>query len=478
MTTHRAKLVSHVGRTWSAGAMATVLVMALLVSAMATGWMAGRAAWAQTTPGAASPGGSSSGGTSPGGTSPTGSSPLGAGHGLWASGPQGVGEAAGGRVVEPPLTGKLREIRSDHYIVRTDLEPELAKDMVERLDRMFDEYSRRMQEFLPAEPLPPFKVYLFEKKIDYMKLTGNRVINSGGVFMGGPNILASYLEDQGREQMGKTIQHEGFHQFAYVTVGKVMPIWLNEGMAELFGEGIWTGGGFWVNQVPPIRLRELKADIDRKKLLEFEKFFAMSHQDWVDTLRQNPEQSGTYYNQAWAVVYWLVHGDKGHRQKLVSYLKLLNSGTAHEAAWAQAFDRTPAQLQDEWVAWLRRWTPTPEAVVLERQKVLGDMLIALEARGMRPRDATQFRSMVTENRLQLTYDHGRFGWKTDDDPTIYFRKIDGELYKPAEMALVPRGDDPLPAIVTKIGRRTTLLTRFYELDGRLRSETRIEVKGG
>jgi hypothetical protein len=48
-------------------------------------------------------------------------------------------------------------------------------------------------------------------------------------------------------------------------IGGELPIWVNEGMAEYFGEGIFTGDGFITGVIPPKRLRMIKETSSSKK---------------------------------------------------------------------------------------------------------------------------------------------------------------------------------------------------------------------
>ena len=41
--------------------------------------------------------------------------------------------------------------------------------------------------------------------------------------------------------MWHVAQHEGFHQFAWSRFAEDLPVWVNEGMAEFFGESVIVG---------------------------------------------------------------------------------------------------------------------------------------------------------------------------------------------------------------------------------------------
>src|SRR5690606_30787135 len=101
--------------------------------------------------------------------------------------------------------------RTQHYTLYTDVEPELAQDLSQRLDRMYEEYARRLADFRTTGPAVQLNVYVFADRDDYAHFTGNRVPSSVGIFMPARNLLAAYLEGNTRDELRKTLQHEAFH---------------------------------------------------------------------------------------------------------------------------------------------------------------------------------------------------------------------------------------------------------------------------
>lgn len=144
-----------------------------------------------------------------------------------------------------------RAILTLHYRIQTDLEPDLTADCARRMDVMFDEYARRFSGVADLRHVPIFQVYLFRDRADYLKLVGEQYQNTAGLFVPSRNFLAAFLEGQGRDALRRTLQHEAFHQFVHEALPNELPAWLNEGMAQIFEEGLWTGREFWIGQVPP-----------------------------------------------------------------------------------------------------------------------------------------------------------------------------------------------------------------------------------
>src|SRR5690606_491705 len=151
----------------------------------------------------------------------------------------------------------------------------------------------------------PFNVYLLRHRDDYVKLTGGEFPNTGGLFIASQRALAVYLEGQGREQMRKTLRHEAFHQFAYEKIGPGLPVWMNEGLAQLFEESLRLDGSLRVGLVPPERLRQLRHDIENDRLVDFDTILRLNEDAWARTLADRG-RAATQYTQAWAMVHFLI----------------------------------------------------------------------------------------------------------------------------------------------------------------------------
>src|SRR5438093_11038290 len=111
------------------------------------------------------------------------------------------------------------------------------------MEQMYAQYSARWSNFLPPQD-DRFEVYLFRRRTGYLRFTGQDPKNTGGIFIPSRNLLAAFLEEQGRDGLWRTLQHEAFHQFALRAIGPQLPVWLNEGIAQIFEEGLWTGNEF------------------------------------------------------------------------------------------------------------------------------------------------------------------------------------------------------------------------------------------
>lgn len=371
----------------------------------------------------------------------------------------------------PPASAlpALATYRTRHYTLHTDLDKDFATDLGRRLDAMYDEYARRLANFVADKPLPPLEVYLFRRQADYLELTheNDKLKNTGGVYMTGRNLLAAFLEGQGRDALRRALQHEAFHQFAHNCISKDLPVWLNEGMAQLFEEGIWTGGEFWLGQVPPRRIRQLQDDLKNGRLVDFDRFMAMSPDLWADRLGLDQRLGTTQYNQAWAMVHFLVHakdpqtGKEKYRGRLMQMLEAIHAGTPAQQAFEEAFSSNTKGFQSRFVEFARNLKATPEATLIENQGVLADLLTGLKDRGHAYDHMADFHDACVNGKMSVHYTRGQLAWATDPNLDVYFRDLAGHPLSGDRLFFARRRGAALPDIVCRASERFQLRTRFY-----------------
>ncbi len=386
--------------------------------------------------------------------------------------------AAAGSVIEiPPV--ELRVTLSEHYRIRSDLEQPLVDDLARRMEGMYLEYTRRFATYRPDDAeMSRLEVYLFRRQEDYLKFTGERLKNTGGVYMPRRNLLAAFLDGQGRDGLRRTLQHEAFHQFAFNVISPNLPVWLNEGMAQMFEEGIWTGDGFWVGQAPPRRLRQLDADLKGDRLIDFDKMIAMTPDQWASNLTGDRDMGATEYNQSWAMVYFLTQAKtatgQDYRPRLLNMLRLIHDGKDGESAFREAFSDNFRGFQDRFVESAQHIKPTDEATLIERQSVLGDLLAELCREGKTFKDLSHFKRSALMGKYRMHYSKGALEWDTDRDLGVYFADIKGKALPPEQLYFDPRPGSPLPDIVCRCWTTSQLRTRFYANGDKIEHDIVVE----
>lgn len=371
----------------------------------------------------------------------------------------------------------MRVIPTDHYLIHTDLEDRLANDMASRMEAMYQQYQQRLADFSPRDT-KRFEVYLFAKRKDYLNLTNNVYPNTGGIFMPRRSILAAFLEEQGRDGLRRTLQHEAFHQFAFTAISPKLPIWLNEGIAQVYEEGLWTGREFILGQVSPRRIRQLQQDMKDRRLVTFKEFLSTTDEAWGKDMA-DPATGAARYCQAWAMTHFLVFakdesGNLRYRSRLIAMLKLIHDGTKAADAFTQAFSDNYEGFQDRFLEFTRSLEPTKESTLIEAQSTLADMLVILSKQDKRFETIEQFRQAMSDSGYRLRYTKGNVQWSTLADPDVYFKDADGRLMSAQQFYFSTRAGAPLPDMVCQPMPNLTFRTVFHYGTDRIDHETLIE----
>lgn len=378
---------------------------------------------------------------------------------------------------------RLRTFSTEHYVIHTDIDEAIAREMARELELCYGEFSRRLGMFEgAARPAAdePFNVYLFSRHADYIRFAGGEFPNTGGLFISRKRALAVYLQEQGREQMRKTLRHEAFHQFAYERIGPGLPVWINEGLAQLFEEAIRVDDGLRIGMIPPERLRQLQHDIAKGRLMDFELLMRLGDDAWARTLAHRG-RAATQYTQAWAMVHFLIFttdpsGNPIYRERFNSMLRDIAAGHTGWAAYQKHFGTNYAGFRDRLVQHAQAMSPTPESRTLEDQRVLAELLVLLHQRGQEFDSVDEFRRHVIERRYRLESRRDDFVWTTDADIGVYFRDPQGRLLDGRQLRFQPDPFGELPSLVRRPGDGLVYRTRFYKLDEKLMHETLCEME--
>jgi hypothetical protein len=142
-----------------------------------------------------------------------------------------------------------------------------------------------------------------------------------------------------------------------------MPTWLDEGLAEYFGESIFTGDGFVTGIIPPYREQRLKDEIAGGQLKTFRQMMLVSPEQW------RAELNILNYDQAWSMVHYFVAGDDGKYQAAFSQcIKGISSGKSFQNAWVETLG--PANdFEPRWKDWWMHQPQSPTRLLYLRAAV-------------------------------------------------------------------------------------------------------------
>jgi hypothetical protein len=291
---------------------------------------------------------------------------------------------------------ELKAYDTPYYTIYTDLDRDSEREAAIRMTKMAEEYHDCTKDFSGVNP-EKFPFYLYRSPQDYYDAGG--LPGTAGVFIGDGKLMAI----AGQPLTGNTwhaVQHEGFHQFAHAAIPGQLPIWLSEGWAEYFGEGLFTGDGFVMGVIPNWRLKRLKESITNQKIKSIRQIMLMSPDHWRSDL------SIGNYDQAWSMVHFLIHGEGGKYQHALSAcIKEFSAGRPFDTAWLDTLE--PAEdFEKRWkVYWLSQ-PANPTSIQYSQATVstLTSFLARAAAEEQRFESFEQFTAVAKNGKLKMSAD--------------------------------------------------------------------------
>ena len=311
---------------------------------------------------------------------------------------------------QAPTPGRLKAYTSRYYVIYTDLGIDVAAEASARMTAMAEEYYNRTKDFggVIRSRLP---FYLFSRSEDYLAAGGTP--GSAGQFSGGrQGVLMALAGSQPSLSLWHIVQHEGFHQFAHMVIGGQLPVWLDEGLAEYFGLGIWTGDGFVTGTIPQGRLAAVRRHIKEDRITPLADFLLMTGADWHDAFsrkqaEKDKPKSGPKgqegksdgdrvrinYDQAWSMVHFLVHAENGkYRASFAGFIADISSGMDWKESFQSRFGGSVNAFEQKYRQW---WlalpdNPTRDLYIKADAATLTSFLARAASQGQGFTDAEQF----------------------------------------------------------------------------------------
>lgn len=331
---------------------------------------------------------------------------------------------------DPPL--RLVKHTTRHYSLFTNLPSGEAAYFGRHMDAAFDQYSKQFREF-KSNSNRPMSLYLFRTREQYLRHIqghGINAANTGGIFFIRENIrgLATWVHGQPRSRTLSVLQHEGFHQFAFDRFESRLPVWANEGLAQLFEDGVLVGKRMVFGLGNARRIERVKRAIKSGAAIDFDKMLNMSDKQWRSAVIAGGERSALLYDQAWSMAYYMVSTRKKRSDAFAKYLKLLGKGRGSDTAFEQVFGQNMAAFRRGWQKFALETEPDAVNTAAERLEFLGRGLIMLRERGEKmPLNISELRARLQRYRFRLQVSsHGNVTeYNAEDEENFYFRHPNG-----------------------------------------------------
>jgi tetratricopeptide (TPR) repeat protein len=253
-----------------------------------------------------------------------------------------------GPIPFPAEKGKWLRIRSARFDVISNASEGRTRDIVENLETLADALVAANPRFVP--PTARATVFVFGSRREsqpYFDLLFGRVNARGyGVYVRHNNGGTMFIDGSRAGHIEQTAMHELVHDLLRRT-GVAPPLWLEEGLAEYFGNADIRGGRVTAGR--PIR--QHMSLMRQKPLIPLADLLATPHESAQGS-------SSIFYAQSWAAVDWLMALSS---TSFFPFLRDVESGTPVAAALQTHYK---VSLRDMELA-IRRRAGMARLVVLE-----------------------------------------------------------------------------------------------------------------
>lgn len=241
------------------------------------------------------------------------------------------------------------EARTAHFNIYSCGDKTEVYKVGAQLEQFHDAYS--LLAGSQAVTSPPIIVMAFpdfSSMQPFLPLYDGKPANLAGFFKRSSeeNLIVLTLSDHGSTSLG-TIFHEYTH-FLMRRNDHVWPLWLQEGMAEIYSTFVASGHSVTIGRPIDHHLRLLA----RSELMPLDELMSVAH----DSPQYNEaSHQGVFYAESWLLTHFLMNGDNPVlKARFVRFTKLLLAGQPPQQAFTNALGLPLPAIQAELQRYLQR----------------------------------------------------------------------------------------------------------------------------
>jgi tetratricopeptide (TPR) repeat protein len=278
--------------------------------------------------------------------------------------PLGLLPAAGAPGQDVPLTQKQWFLtRTVHFNIYSCGPLPEAYKLAARLEQFCDAYS--LLAGTNAVASPPIVVMAFpdhESMKPFLPLYQGKPGNVAGFFTRGSdeNLIVLALPSANSVSSGMDVIYHEYAHLLFRRNDRIWPLWLKEGMAEIYSTFETTGGEVEIARPIGHHLRLLA----HEPMMPLHELFAVTPKSpqYNETTRQ-----GIFYAESWLLTDYLMAGDNPvYRARFGRFTKLLREGQLPEQAFTNALGTTLPVMEMELRRYLERGRFAPMALTLPK----------------------------------------------------------------------------------------------------------------
>ena len=233
---------------------------------------------------------------------------------------------------------KWVKLRSASFELYTSAGERAGRRTIEQFERTRSFFQQAMQ--LEVSNSRPVRIVLFRSRKEYLPYRPGEV------------AAAYYLPGRDADLIVLVAGNElsvAIHEYVHLLVrhsGLQLPLWINEGLADLYSSLRRVGGKVVVGHAPPARI----ATLLREKWVPLEQVLLADRDSQHYTEK---ERAGKFYAESWALTHML-NLSQEYRSDLRDLLRLLTAGTSSVNALETVYGMPIEKLQRELQSYVRQ----------------------------------------------------------------------------------------------------------------------------
>lgn len=231
-------------------------------------------------------------------------------------------------------------LESAHFELYSSAGAGSGRQALRRLEQIRNVFESRTQQ-KNLTPLP-VRVFLFRSQSEFKQFQVNE--NAAGYYTPGPD--RDYIAMQAD---GPGLYRVVFHEYIHLMMrhaGVHVPVWLNEGTAEVYSTLDVHGSEVRVGDLIPEHIATLRSET----LLDLKLLLTVDHQSPHYNER---DKSGIFYAQSWALVHMLNFSPE-YQAGMPNLLAMLAAGEDPARTFQQAFGKSPSTVKSDLASYIRQ----------------------------------------------------------------------------------------------------------------------------
>lgn len=232
-----------------------------------------------------------------------------------------------------PCAAEWRRLDSPNFVIVGDVGARALRDIAVKFEGFRETLSRVLTDRVTSTAVPTIVIVFSSDKAftPFKPKYQGKTVDLAGLFLSRKDVNYIALASTGGEEAMRVV----FHEYAHLiisNVGRNIPVWLNEGLAEYYSTYQVGGGGR--EAVLGTAIASHLIQLNQATPLPLQQLLAVAHDS---PMYNEGSRRSVFYAQSWALTHMLLLGEPRRTPQLGQFLSMVGQGAPAADAWARVF---------------------------------------------------------------------------------------------------------------------------------------------